>query len=230
MHAALAFARPAWFSKWMTLLPMFPLGSVLFPRMPLVLRVFEERYVVLLSRVLRQEPAEFGVVLIERGQEVGGGEKRFGYGTVARITQLEAGEGFFALVATGGQRFEVIEWLEEDPYPRAEVRELPDLEWDESLAPLLERAERTVRRTLSKASEFTDAAWSAEVELSEDPVAASWQLAAISPLGSIDQLVLLRSSTTRQLLDLVIEFTSMAEETLALAWTDDQDDEGVDDE
>ena len=185
---------------------------------------------MLLSRVLRQEPAEFGVVLIERGQEVGGGEKRFGYGTVARITQLEAGEGFFALVATGGQRFEVIEWLEEDPYPRAEVRELPDLEWDESLAPLLERAERTVRRTLSKASEFTDAAWSAEVELSEDPVAASWQLAAISPLGSIDQLVLLRSSTTRQLLDLVIEFTSMAEETLALAWTDDQDDEGVDDE
>ncbi len=218
--------RLAWFSEWMTLLPMFPLGSVLFPHMPLVLRVFEERYVVLLSRVLQEESAEFGVVLIERGQEVGGGEQRFGYGTIARITQLEAGDGFFALVAAGGRRCEVIQWLEEDPHPRAEVRELPDLQWDDSLAPLLESAERTVRRTLAKASEFTDAAWSAEVELSPDPVAAAWQLAAIAPLGSIDQLALLRSTTAKQLLDLVIEFTNLAEQTLTLAWTAD---EGEDD-
>lgn len=208
----------------MTQLPMFPLGSVLFPHMPLVLRVFEERFIVLLSRVLQQEIPEFGVVLIERGQEVGGGEKRFGYGTVARITQLEAADGFFALVADGGRRVEVLEWLDEDPHPLAEVRELPDLEWDETLLPLLERAERTVRRTLAKASEYTDSVWSAEVELSEDPVAAAWQLGAISPLGSIDQLVLLRSTTTRQLLDLVVEFTIAAEETLALAWTDDDGD------
>jgi Lon protease-like protein len=208
----------------MTPLPMFPLGSVLFPHMPLLLKVFEERYVVLLSRVLQEDDPEFGVVLIERGQEVGGGEKRFGVGTVARITQLEAGDGFFALAAAADRRFEVVEWLDEDPHPQAEVRDLPDLEWDEALVPLLERAERTVRRTLSKASEFTDGVWSAEVELSEDPVAAAWQLAAISPLGSIDQLVLLRSTTTRQLLDLLIEFTTMAEETIALAWTDDEGD------
>lgn len=209
----------------MTQLPMFPLGSVLFPHMPLVLRVFEERYVVLLSRVLQEDPAEFGVVLIERGQEVGGGEKRFTIGTVARISQLESGDGFFALAADGGRRVEVAEWLDEDPHPVAEVTELPDLEWDDALRPLLDRAERTVRRTLSKASEYTDAVWPAEVQLSDDPVAASWQLAGIAPLGSIDQLVLLRSKTTRQLLDLLIEFTVMAEETLALAWSDDGEDE-----
>lgn len=60
-------------------LPMCPLGSVLFPylQLPLQLRVFEERYLVMLSRILVNEPAEFGVVLIERGQEVGGGEQRF---------------------------------------------------------------------------------------------------------------------------------------------------------
>jgi Lon protease-like protein len=205
----------------MTPLPMFPLGSVLFPHMPLILRIFEDRYVVMLSRVLQQEPAEFGVVLIERGQEVGGGERRFPYGTVAEITQLESGEGFFALAATGGRRVEVVEWLDEDPHPQAEVRDLPDLEWDVALTPLLDRAEKTVRRTLAKASEFTNESWPAEVELSDDPVAAAWQLAAIAPLGAIDQLVLLRSSTTRQLLDLVIEFTSAAEETLALAWGHD---------
>jgi Lon protease-like protein len=56
-------------------LPMFPLGSVLFPHMPLPLRVFEERYLVMLSRILADDPAEFGVVLIERGQEVGGGDR-----------------------------------------------------------------------------------------------------------------------------------------------------------
>ncbi|MDQ1570131.1 MAG: uncharacterized protein QOF79_805, partial [Actinomycetota bacterium] len=66
-------------------LPMFPLGSVLFPYMPVVLSVFEDRYLVMLSRILQDEPSEFGVVLIERGQEVGGGEHRFTFGTVAQI-------------------------------------------------------------------------------------------------------------------------------------------------
>jgi Lon protease-like protein len=51
----------------MTTLPMFPLASVLFPAMPVALRVFEDRYMVMLSRVLQREPAEFGIVLIERG-------------------------------------------------------------------------------------------------------------------------------------------------------------------
>ncbi|HEY8912041.1 LON peptidase substrate-binding domain-containing protein [Lacisediminihabitans sp.] len=69
-------------------LPMFPLGSVLFPYLPLQLRVFEERYLVMLSRILVNEPAEFGVFLIERGQEVGGGEQRFPLGTVAQVTEF----------------------------------------------------------------------------------------------------------------------------------------------
>lgn len=229
----LVFVGSAWFPKRVTHLPMFPLGSVLFPHMPLVLRVFEQRYVVLLSRVLQEDEPEFGVVLIERGQEVGGGEQRFRFGTVARIMQLDAGEEFFALVAEGGRRFEVVDWLDEDPHPQAEIRDLPDLEWDESLAPLREGAEQIVRRVLSKASEFTDGIWSADVEFSDDPVAAAWQLAAVAPLGSIDQLSLLRSSTVRELLDGIIEFTTMAEETLTLAWTagadDGEDGDGEDD-
>jgi ATP-dependent protease La (LON) substrate-binding domain len=54
---------------------MFPLNSVLFPYMPLRLRVFEERYLIMLAELLRREEARFGVVLIERGREVGGGEE-----------------------------------------------------------------------------------------------------------------------------------------------------------
>lgn len=57
-------------------LAMFPLGSVLFPGMPLQLRVFEPRYVAMLSSLLSGTEREFGVVLIERGSEVGGGDVR----------------------------------------------------------------------------------------------------------------------------------------------------------
>ncbi|WP_394769858.1 LON peptidase substrate-binding domain-containing protein [Lacisediminihabitans sp.] len=206
----------------MTDLPMFPLGSVLFPYMPLQLRVFEERYLVMLSRILVNEPAEFGVVLIERGQEVGGGEQRFPLGTVAQVTELEATEeGFIGLVAQGDRRIEVVEWMPEDPHPRAVVRELDTLAWDDSLLPLLGRAERTVRSTLALASEFTDQAWAANVELSDDPVARAWQLAGIAPLGTLDQVTLLRSSTTEALLGSIIELTVAAGESLRASWPEE---------
>ena len=56
--------------------PMFPLGSVLFPHALLPLRIFEPRYQALLDSCLAGD-GRFGVVLIERGFEVGGGEDRF---------------------------------------------------------------------------------------------------------------------------------------------------------
>jgi uncharacterized protein len=204
----------------MTLLPMFPLGSVLFPSMPLPLRVFEERYLVMLSRILDQEPAEFGVVLIERGQEVGGGERRFEVGTVAQVTELEAAEGFIGLIAEGDRRFEVVEWLDDDPHPQAMVKWMPALEWNDDLRPKRERAENAVRRTLALASEFSDQSWSATVEVSDDPVAAVWQLAAIAPLGQLDQVDLLRSPTMDALLNTLIEFTAEAELTLRSMFSD----------
>jgi Lon protease-like protein len=167
-------------------LAMFPLGSVLFPHMPLALRVFEQRYLDMLASILGDEPAEFGVVLIERGNEVGGGEQRFSTGTVAQIRELDAGDGFIAVIAEGTQRFEVVTWLDDDPYPRALVRLLPDLEYSDELAPARVRTEQVVRRTLAVASEFANQSYSSAVELSDDPVGAVWQLAAIAPLGPID--------------------------------------------
>ncbi len=206
---------------------MFPLGSVLFPHMPLSLRVFEERYIVMLSKVLQDEPSEFGVVLIERGQEVGGGEKRFSVGTVARIAQIEAAEGFIGIVAEGQGRVAIDGWLDDDPYPQATTTPLPDLEWDEALLPIRDRAEQLVRRTLSRASEFSELNWSPEIELSDDPVARVWQLAAISPLGPLDQMSLLRSATMAELLDGIIEHTQGVELSLAAPWRD-EDGEGPD--
>jgi uncharacterized protein len=67
---------------------MFPLGTVLFPHMVLPLHVFEPRYRALLDDVL-EGGGEFGVVLISRGHEVGGGDLRTDVGTVARILRAE---------------------------------------------------------------------------------------------------------------------------------------------
>jgi len=201
-------------------LPMFPLGSVLFPYMPLRLRVFEERYLIMLADLLRREEASFGVVLIERGQEVGGGEQRFSVGTVAEITQLGAQEGFVGLVAQGGRRFEVQRWLDDAPHPRAEVRDLRDLEWDPAAADLHAETERLVRRTLAMASEFAENIWPADTELSDDPVAAAWQLAAIAPVSSLDQVDLLRSDSITELLTKVAELTGDAGLAFEAPWPD----------
>jgi len=191
-------------------LPMFPLGSVLFPYMPLKLRVFEERYLIMLAHILEAEPAEFGVVLIERGQEVGGGEQRFTTGTVAQVVELVAPEGFVGLVAQGERRIEVVGWTDDAPYPQAEVRELPQLVWDDALQPLRVLAEQTVRRTLALASEFTDDAWAADVALSDDPVEAAWQLAGIAPVGPLDQVDMLRQTTMGGLLRAIFDHTDAA--------------------
>ena len=82
------------------LLPMFPLGSVLVPGAVLPLHVFEPRYRALVRSCLDSGEPEFGVVLIERGSEVGGGDVRFDVGTLARIVQAgRFDDGRLAVVA-----------------------------------------------------------------------------------------------------------------------------------
>jgi Lon protease-like protein len=205
----------------MAVIAMFPLRSVLFPYMPLALRVFEGRYRVMLARVLAAETAEFGVVLIERGREAGGGEQRFDVATVAEIREIGAIEDDIAVVARGGRRVEVVEWLEDDPHPLAVVRDLPDLEWDEAVRPLREQAELVVRRAVARASEFVELPWSSAA-ISDDPVESSWQLAGMAPIGQLDQLALLRSTSLRQLLTTLMEFTIDSGETIASAFVDDE--------
>jgi len=207
----------------MTVMPMFPLGSVLFPGMPTALRVFEERYIVMLSTILGDEPPEFGIVLIERGSEVGGGEHRFPIGTVAQISRVETSEGFIGLIAQGDRRIEVVEWLDDDPFPRAEVRDVAGLEWDDEQRPLLDRAEQLVRRTIARASEFVELQWPPDIELSDDPVQACWQLAGIAPLGPLDQVRLLRATSVVELLSGIIESTEGAAEMLAMSAAGDDD-------
>ena len=206
-------------------LAMFPLGSVLLPGMPLPLRVFEPRYVAMLSAVLGEPDREFGVVLIERGSEVGGGDARFTVGTVASIVTVEIGEGLIVLVARGAARFEVVEWLEEDPFPRARVRELAPLVLEPADLDALAAAERVVRATLTRHSEFVELPWPPDVELSDDPAERLWQLAGIAPIGSLDQQALLRSATAAELITRLVDETRAAGDSIAAGWTDGLDDD-----
>ena len=207
----------------MDVLPMFPLGSPLLPGQPMPLQVFEPRYLAMLRDVAEGE-GRFGVVLIERGFEVGGGDERFAIGCVAGIEQVRPmPDGRVGLLARGQERIEIVEWLPDDPYPRAEVRRLPDLTWGGDDAPRLAETEGTVRRALAVMSEYRQQVWPADVELSDDPVTRSWQLAWIAPLGAFDQLTLLRSESLGELLETTERLTREALELLPLPSPDEHE-------
>lgn len=185
-------------------MPMFPLGSVLFPGMPLALRVFEERYLKMMGHVLEEQVPRFGVVLIERGFEVGGGDHRFGVGTIAEVLQVEAPDGPLAVVARGARRFQVTSWVAEEPFPIADVEFLPDLEWEEGLEDTLSGFEETVRSILEELSQEGHASWPSTIDLAEDPIVRLWQLVGISPIGTLDHQDLLVAASARELLDTAV--------------------------
>jgi Lon protease-like protein len=193
---------------------MFPLGSVLLPAMPLPLRIFEPRYLKLLGDLLGAEDPEFGVVLIERGPEVGGGEKRMDLGTIAKVTNIGTTEQFYGLESVGSRRFRVNAWLPDDPYPIADIDFLPDLIWDEALMPSRVHLETKVRQLLAFASEFRDLQYGSDVELSEDPMEACWQLAGVLPISQLDQMDLLGSQSAEELISRTYEIVTTADETL----------------
>lgn len=186
---------------------MFPLSSVLFPHAPLALRIFEPRYLTMLGRLLDEEDPQFGVVLIERGPEAGGGDQRSGVGTMARLAQVQVGADDIVVVAVGDQRVSVERWLEDDPHPAADVTVLPELRWDDALTPLRTEAESIVRRVLGKAELAGVAQYDPDIELSDDPVQSAWQLAAIAPLGELDRFTLLQATTMGGLLRQIIDMT-----------------------
>src|ERR1700742_2116484 len=102
-------------------LAMFPLESVVLPNQDLPLRIFEPRYVALVQHCV-DSGDPFGVVLISRGREVGGGDSRCDVGVLSRITEcVEREANRYSLQCRTGERIRVSEWLPDNPYPRARV-------------------------------------------------------------------------------------------------------------
>jgi Lon protease-like protein len=198
----------------MTVMPMFPLSTVLMPAMPLSLRIFEERYLKLTGDLIIQGNPEFGVVLIGRGPEVGGGEKRLGVGTIASVTDIGTLDEFYGIESIGTQRFRVNAWLPDDPYPLADIDFIPDLVWDESLMPERLELETRVRNILSIASEFGDLQYGGDTGFSDDPMQACWQMAAVLPVGPLDQLDLLQCESPQELISKTNEVVAALEEAV----------------
>ena len=170
-------------------LPMFPLGTVLLPHMYLPLHVFEPRYREMTQHCLAGEK-EFGVVLIERGSEVGGGDRRHDVATVAHIIEAEQSpDGRWGLLCVGTRRLRVTQWLPDLSYPQAEVED-----WDGGGAPStpLDPLITRLRRALALAAEFGLAVAPATIEFDNDPEVALWQLCACAPIGPSDRYDLLR--------------------------------------
>ena len=166
-------------------MPMFPLGTVLFPYALLPLHVFEPRYRLMMRHVLDGD-REFGVVLIERGSEVGGGDTRFDVATVARVVQAaELPDGRYALATVGMRRVRVRRWLADDPYPRAEVVAL-----DDPRASPVDAAAR--ERVVDALARVTELARGIDPRIEEPPVfdadavRASYEAAAVAPVGPLD--------------------------------------------
>jgi Lon protease-like protein len=187
----------------MAVMAMFPLGTVLLPGVVLPLHVFEPRYQQLVRDCLEASEHEFGVVLIDRGSEVGGGDTRADVGVVATMLQVAALDANrFAVMTIGTRRIRVTNWLPDQPYPRADVEDWPDGPVDVSTERLDATAGRA-RRCAGLAVEMGDRSSVPEAELTGEPSADSFLLAAISPFGPVDQYAALCAPDPLTRLDVI---------------------------
>lgn len=171
----------------MSLIPLFPLHMALFPGVTLPLRIFEQRYLRLVTESLKTDTG-FGVALIRSGREVGPAEV-WPIGLYVRIVDWSQGEeGLLHIEVTGQSRFRVLEtYSEEDGLLMADVEWLPDEESHpvpESCDGLLAVLNELKQHAAILALKF------APVESAE---ALSWQLAQLLPLDDAVRLELLES-------------------------------------
>ena len=185
-------------------LPMFPLGSVLLPSALLSLHVFEDRYRALARHCMAGD-RRLGVVLIERGSEVGGGDVRFDVGTRAAIADaVELDDGRWILILVGEDRIRVQRWLPDDPYPRAEVVPCDDAPAGPEAAGRRDDLERVLRLVLAQKAELGEGAGAGPAEISADPATATWQAVGLAPLGPLDAQRVLGTDGVGERLEMVV--------------------------
>jgi len=200
-------------------LPLFPLGTVLYPGLVLPLHIFEERYRLLVQSLVElPEDADrsFGVVAIREGREVGADGVRalHAVGCTAELRQVEAyADGRFDIVTVGATRFRLESLDASRPYLQADVEELPEQDGDAAtlLAASVARRFTVYRDALIAAQSggpVDDGSAEAEddelgeigeddgdaaedIELPEDPAVLSYLVAAAMVLDLADKQRLL---------------------------------------
>ena len=182
------------------LLPLFPLATVMFPGMPLPLRVFEERYRRMLNDRHLSDPA-FGIVLLRSGRDTDRPATRdlHRVGTAVRIMSRRLRpDGQSDLVVKGTRRFsiETVNW--ELGYGLATVKWHEDQPGDPTaLGFAMRRALATFDRYVETVTAVTGRDFQG-VRMSDDPVVASWDLAARLPLHTWERQRLLERDTAAE--------------------------------
>ncbi|QGF23484.1 LON peptidase substrate-binding domain-containing protein [Raineyella fluvialis] len=177
-------------------LPLFPLGVVLFPGMPLQLQVFEPRYLQLLEDLSEVEPEdrEFGVVAIREGSEIGARQVHSVHrvGCAARLASVRSLGERFVIRVLGSWRFRLdgVDAAAESPYAIGLVTKLPEERGD------MERV-RDHAAEVRRALETYATALNGEIPpLPDDPDELAYTVGALVPLSIPDQQELLAAPTT----------------------------------
>lgn len=199
--------------------PMFPLQSALLPGEVLPLRIFEPRYSQLVRDCLLMDDPSFGVVLISRGREVGGGDVRSDVGALAHIVEYaDHGMGQYELRAIVGERIRIDEWLTDDPYPRAVIQRWPDEPGPpvtaERIGEVVDRILALFERIVSsRGAQLRPDALAVEPEVADDPSRHVYALASRVPMGQADRYALLAAPTLAERVDV---FTDALETVAAM--------------
>jgi Lon protease-like protein len=186
-------------------LPLFLLHTVLIPGAQLPLKVFEARYLDMVSECLKTGQP-FGVCLIKSGREVGDAGKPHAVGTLAHIEQWEMPvPGVLHILVRGGERFAIVRTHVDGQLVSADVDRW-DPEPERAIPDRYEALARFLRELFAQAGEapaearFDDAGW------------VSWQLAAVLPVANtVKQQWLALRDPLERLAAILEELTRLAE-------------------
>ena len=203
------------------MLPLFPLGAVLYPGMLLPLHIFEERYRQLVRDLLEgPEPRRFGVIAIRRGRETGidGVQSLYEIGCTATLRQVdELADGRFDLVAVGTQRFRLLALDQTLPYLQGEIELLAEDAVDQAAAaPFVRAVQIAFRAYLDALTERGGATVRIE-DLPGEPVLLSFVVAAAMIIDLPERQALLAEPDT--LRRLAMQRALLSRETAMLRTT-----------
>jgi Lon protease-like protein len=182
------------------MLPLFPLGAVLYPAMLMPLHIFEDRYRQLVRDLLAgPEPRQFGVIAIRKGRETGvdGVHSLYEIGctaTLRRVDRLD--EGRFDIIIVGARRFRLLGLDETQPYLQGEVEPLATEPVDPAAAePAVREVQAAFREYLDALTEWGGATVRLE-QLPDEPSLLSFIVAAAVVIDLPERQALLAESAT----------------------------------
>jgi Lon protease-like protein len=181
------------------LLPLFPLQTVLLPRAPLPLHIFEERYREMMAEVLARN-AEFGVVL-------GRGDGIVNIGCTARVERVlrRHEDGRLDVLCVGVRRFRLLEVDQSRSYARGRVEPIED---DDPSPARQERAQAALAAWLR----YAQATGEETAEVDADDPELSFLLAASSPDLEFRQVLLGMRSEARRIDWVIAHFDERLEQ------------------